>query len=167
MRKSRAAEVIASQTGVAIGRIQSIAQRLSDAGILPKASGQNRPNLTHDQMARLLIAVLADNGLGNVERSVTVFASVHSEALGLSLVDFLSGYLEGATVTPGVMVRSLIVRNDLDCPGASVILSTEAGAFHATFGAEASEAGASKHAILSGAALDAIATAFRLAQVGR
>lgn len=167
MRKPQAVEVAATRTGVALGRVKSLSQRLSEAGILPKASGQNRPNLTHDQMARLLIAVLADNGLGNVERSVTAFASLHSEALGLSLVDFLSGYIEGATVTPGVTVRSLIVRNDLDCPGASVILSMEAGAFHATFGAEASEAGSSRHAILSGAALDAIATAFRLAEVGR
>lgn len=167
MRKSHAVDVIATHCGVAHGRLSSIAQRLSDAGVLPKASGQNRPNLTHDQMARLLIAVLADNGLGNVERSVTVFAGLHSEALSLSLVDFLAGYLEGATVAPGVMVRSLIVRNDLDCPGASVILSTEAGTFHAVFGAEVSEAGSSKHAILAGAALDAIATAFRLAEVGQ
>lgn len=167
MRKSQAVDVVATHSGVGRGRISSITQRLSEADILPKASGQNRPNLTHDQMARLLIAVLADNGLGSVERSVRTFACLHSEALGLSLVDFLAGYLEGATVAPGVMVRSLIVRNDLDCPGASVILSTEAVALHATFGAEASEAGASKHSILSGPALDAIATAFRLAEVGR
>lgn len=167
MRKSHAVDVIATHSGVAIGRLSSISQRLSEAGILPKASGQSRPDLTHDQMARLLIAVLADNGLGSVERSVTVFAGLHSEALGLSLVDFLAGYLEGANVAPGVTVRSLIVRNDLDCPGASVILSTDAGTFHAVFGAEVSEAGASKHSILSGPALDAIATAFRLAEVGR
>lgn len=164
MRKAAACLAISRCLGIGLGRVTSLAQRASEAGVLPTAVGRTYPPLSHDQMARLLIAVLADNGLGTVGESVARFERIHSPDMGMTLAEALAAAFDGGRTIPfAPRIKSLVLRNDLDNPGADILAQTAAGGIHAVFGAPPAT-GAVKQALVSGAAFEALASEWRAAQ---
>ncbi|UFX41931.1 hypothetical protein HAP47_0021785 [Bradyrhizobium sp. 41S5] len=62
--------------------------------MLPVACGSERPHLTNMEMARLLLAAVADRGLGNVAATVRDFSALETEG-GLQFCDWLEGVVAG------------------------------------------------------------------------
>lgn len=148
MRKSIVTEILARRLGATPSRVDAIAQRLADAGKLSRADGSRRypPDLAEPEIVALLIAVIADNGLGNVRQSVELFSGLTNH-LGQRFERALSDILFGPTST----LSHLIVRQEP--AGVSLTIN---GA-HMVFGEERSSATATKAAIIPGEAITAIA----------
>lgn len=65
MRLSEAVQMLSRRLGAKAGRIAAIANRLQHAGSLPLADAKRTPpSLIEADMALLLLAVLAENGVG-------------------------------------------------------------------------------------------------------
>lgn len=164
MRKAAACLALSKTLGIGLGRVTSLAQRASDAGVLPKAVGRTYPPLSADQMARLLIAVLADNGLGTVSESVDKFARIHSPALCMSLVEAIAAAFDGGRTNPfAPVIKSIVLRNDLKNPGVDILADVGGHGVHAVFGAMQAT-GAVKQALVAGPAFQALAKEWRAAQ---
>ncbi|WHA40571.1 hypothetical protein [Agrobacterium larrymoorei] len=164
MRKAAACLALSKTLGIGLGRVTSLAQRASDAGVLPKAVGRTYPPLSADQMARLLIAVLADNGLGTVGESVDKFSRIHSSELCLSLVDAIAAAFDGGRTNPfAPIIKSIVLRNDLENPGVDILADVGGHGVHAVFGATQTT-GAVKQALVAGTAFEALAREWRAAQ---
>lgn len=164
MRKAAACIAISKTLGIGLGRVTSLAQRAADAGVLPKAVGRTYPPLTADQMAQLLIAVLADNGLGSVGQSVDTFSRIHSDDLCVKLEDAIAAAFDGGRTIPfAPVIKSLVLRNDLANPGADLLVDVDGRGIHAVFGSRQTT-GAVKQSVLSGRAFDALAREWRSAQ---
>ncbi|GAK70283.1 hypothetical protein RRU01S_10_01220 [Agrobacterium rubi TR3 = NBRC 13261] len=164
MRKAAACFALSKTLGIGLGRVTSLAQRASDAGVLPKAAGRTYPPLSADQMARLLIAVLADNGLGTVGESVEKFARIHSSELCLSLVEAIAAAFDGGRTNPfAPVIKSMVLRNDLENPGVDILADVGGHGVHAVFGATQTT-GAVKQSLVSGSAFEALAREWRAAQ---
>ncbi|MCP2154925.1 UNVERIFIED_ORG: hypothetical protein J2S29_001259 [Rhizobium sp. SLBN-170] len=164
MRKAAACFAISKTLGIGLGRVTSLAQRAADAGVLPKAVGRTYPPLSADQMARLLIAVLADNGLGSVGESVDKFARIHSPALCMSLVEAIAAAFDGGRTNPfAPVIKSIVLRNDLENPGVDILADVCGQGVHAVFGATQTT-GAVKQALVAGPAFEALAKEWRAAQ---
>jgi len=164
VRKAAACLAISKYLGIGLGRVTSLAQRASDAGVLPKAVGRAYPPLTADQMAQLLIAILADNGLGSVGQSVETFSRIHSSDLSMNLLEAIAAAFDGGQTIPfAPVIRSLVLRNDLANPGADLLVDVDGNGIHAVFGSQQS-AGAVKQSVLSGRAFEALAREWRSAQ---
>ncbi|MGY4313730.1 hypothetical protein [Bradyrhizobium sp. JR3.5] len=116
MRKRRACQAVARRLGLNVNRVAALVQRCSENGLLPVATGSARPNLTNIELARLLIAVIADNGLGNVPATVRDFSAL--EASGLRFDDWLEGVVAGRVNLAGVLSLAIQTKPQ---PAVSVI----------------------------------------------
>ncbi|MET4722037.1 hypothetical protein ABIF63_006143 [Bradyrhizobium japonicum] len=83
MRKRRATQVVARRLGLNVNRVAALVQRVSEAGLLPVTSGSTRPDLSHRQLGLLVIAAVADRGLGNAPATTREFAALESDSLRL------------------------------------------------------------------------------------
>ncbi|WFT91420.1 hypothetical protein QA633_23950 [Bradyrhizobium barranii] len=93
MRKRRAVQAVARRLGLNVNRVAALVQRVSEAGLLPVTTGSTRPDLSHRQLATLLLAAIADNGLGNAPATVREFAEL--DANGLRFDDWLESLIAG------------------------------------------------------------------------
>ncbi|HEY0220386.1 MAG TPA: hypothetical protein VGC26_11580, partial [Afipia sp.] len=69
MIRSQAVEIIARRLNLNAGRVAALAQRIAEAGLLPKARGRDIPSLGHAHLSKLLLCAIADRGLGEAARS--------------------------------------------------------------------------------------------------
>lgn len=147
MRKSTAVEILARRLGVARSRIENLAKRMADDGLVSKTEGSRRypPDLSEPEITYLLIGVIADNGLGNSVRTVETFSALPSP------IGPFGDVLQTLLFEPPSDVGHLIVRSQ---PAG---ISTTINGSHVVFGAEASEKAATKARIIPGDALIAIA----------
>lgn len=145
MNKSDAARILARRLGLNIGRANALLVAASDAGVLPKARGRDVPSLSNLELARIVLAVVADRGIGVAGHSVSEFAALQTPE-GAVLGDLLEGWIAGHVPVAGL--QSVIVQ--LDPPGVSV----STGAHHFRFGAEHA-GGAAKQIVIRGADLAA------------
>ncbi|EJN04483.1 hypothetical protein [Phyllobacterium sp. YR531] len=148
MRKSSVVEILARRLGRGAGRIEAIAQRLAEAGMVSRAEGSKRypPDLDNIEMLTIVLATLADNGLGHVRQSVETFGTLQNEH-GQHFSDVLSDLLFG----PPADIGHVIIRHDP--AGVSAVINGN----HTVFGAEAPAKTAAKASIVPGYALVAIA----------
>ncbi|SDP46894.1 hypothetical protein SAMN05428967_2257 [Phyllobacterium sp. YR620] len=148
MRKSQIVEILARRLNILPSRVHHIAVRLADDGQIPKAAGSRRfpPELDEVEITRLVLATLADHGLGNVHSSVEAFSHLTSHN-GLSFGDVLAEVLFG----PPVDVGHVILRHDP--PGVSLTIN----GCHHVYGTDAPVKTAAKASIVPGYALMAIA----------
>lgn len=148
MRKSQVASVLARRLKMNPSRIQGLTERLTDAGLVTKADGnrKNPPNLPEAEIATMVLAALADRGLGRVVESVDEFAALTSPS-GQRFGDALAATLRGDL---DVSTGSVVIRLD----PASVALT--AGGVHERFGPEPGDA-ATKTVALPGRVLAAVA----------
>lgn len=147
MRKSAVQELLARRLRIAPGRIQAISERLASAGLISNAEGSRRypPDLSEPEIVTLVIAVIADNGLGSVKATVDTFSSLTSE--GIAFGHVLHRVLFGRPVD----IAHVIVRHNP--AGVSAVIDGN----HAVYGAEAPEKAATNARIIPGDALIAIA----------
>lgn len=147
MRKSHVVEILARRLRVLPSRVHHIADRLSDAGMLTKTEGSRRypPDLSEPEIATLVIAVIADNGLGSVKATVDTFSSLTSA--GIAFGHVLQRVLFGRPVD----IAHVIVRHNP--AGVSAVIDGN----HTVYGAEAPEKAATTARIIPGDALIAIA----------
>lgn len=139
MRLSEAVQLLSRRLGAKAGRVAAIANRLQHAGRLPMADAKRTPpSLIEADMALLLIAVLAENGVGTAPARADELAAT---GLDDAIVAVLRGQAQ-----PG----DLIVKQG----GASATIN---GA-HAVYGKPA-EDGAARFA--TGPTLAAIAAEFQ------
>jgi hypothetical protein len=151
MRKSEACGAVARRLNLSLSRVEALVQRVSEAGLLPVARGSDRPDLGSLELARLLLAAIVDNGLGNAPRSVQEVSALRTES-GVVLLDVLEGLIAGRIAATGI--RSAIFQ----LKPAGVTLLSES---HLRFGAAQSNDGAAKHIIIPGDALAAIVLEFQ------
>lgn len=78
MRLHEAAQLIAHHLRRGPGRIQNIASRLQDAGLLPKTEGSRRypDDATRDEIVALFIASIAETSLGAAAATTSTFAAL-------------------------------------------------------------------------------------------
>ncbi|QND51526.1 hypothetical protein HB779_06135 [Phyllobacterium sp. 628] len=148
MRKSQVAEVLSRRLNIPAGRVDGLIMRLSDAGMIPKAEGARRypPEVDEADILKMVLAVIADRGLGNVKESVEQYwqlSNEHGRRFGHLLNEILFG--------PPSDVGHVILRHDP--VGVSLTLNGQ----HTVFGAEAPVKTAAKASIVPGYALTAIA----------
>jgi hypothetical protein len=141
MTKSEAARIISRRLNINAGRASALLVSASDAGVLPKGSGRSHPDLSSLELAHLLLATIADRGIGVAGQSVREFAGLQS-AEGLVLADLLEAWVSGRASVSGL--QNLIVQ--LEPAGVSAMT---AGA-HLRFGADHA-GGAAKQVVIRGA----------------
>jgi hypothetical protein len=151
MLKSDAARILSRRLGLNIGRANALLVAASDAGVLPKARGRDVPSLSSLELGRIILAVVADRGIGVAGRSVTEFAALQT-ADGAVLGDLLEGMIAGHVPVAGL--QGVIVQ--LEPAGVTV---NTAGA-HLRYGAEHS-GGAARQVIVRGDDLAAAILEFR------
>jgi len=151
MNKSDAARILARRLGLNLGRANALLVAASDAGVLPKARGRDVPSLSSLELARIILAIVADRGIGVAGRSVTEFAGLQTQE-GAVLGDLLEGMIAGHVPVGGL--QSVIVQ--LDPPGVTV---NTAGA-HLRYGA-AHAGGAARQVLVRGDDLAAVILEFR------
>jgi hypothetical protein len=127
MNKSEAVRIISRRLNLNMGRANALLVAASDAGVLPKARGRDVPSLSSLELARIIIAIIADRGIGVAGRSVSEFAALQTPE-GAVLGDLLEGMIAGHVPVAGL--QSMVVQ--LDPAGVSL---TTAGA-HFRFGAD-------------------------------
>jgi hypothetical protein len=99
VRLSDAIEVIARRTGVNRGRTAAIANRLQHASMIGIAEARKAPpEITPDEMAWLLLAVLAERGVGDVAKRV-------AELGATGLHNALAAVLRGQAQSGDIIVR--------------------------------------------------------------
>jgi hypothetical protein len=118
MRKSEACAIVARRLNMSLSRVEALVQRVSETGLLPSARGSDRPNLGALELARLFLAAVADNGLGNAPTTVRSFGALESEG-GLLFADFLESLIAGRVNPAGIL--SLAVQIE---PGPAVSVIT-------------------------------------------
>ncbi len=146
MRKSQVNEILARRLHIAPGRIQAIAERLASAGLLSNTEGSRRypPDLAENEIIALVIAVICDNGLGNVRSTADTFTALPSSAGTFS--NMLHRLLFGQPHD----IAHFIVRHDP--PGVSAVIDN----CHMVFGSEAPEKAATNARLVPGEVLIAI-----------
>jgi hypothetical protein len=153
MRKSEACAIVARRLNLSLSRVEALVQRVSEAGLLPRAVGSDRPDLGSLELSRLLLAAVCDRGLGNAGASVKEFEGLRTDT-GVVLGDVLDGILSGRVDTAGIVHQSMILQ--MNPTGATIV----SGGSHLRFGAPHAE-GAAKQIVIPGAQLAAIAAEFR------
>ncbi len=151
MIRSEAVAIIVRRLGINPGRVAALVQRCADAHLLPKANGRSIPDLGALELARLFLAAVCDNGLGNAAATVTENSALQTER-GVNLIDVLEGLFAGRA--SATAIRSAIFQLE---PAGAVLI----GSHYLAFGAPLSTAGAVKHVIIPGDSLAAIALEFR------
>jgi hypothetical protein len=117
MRKRRACQAVARRLGLNVNRVAALVQRASEGGLLPVATGRARPDLKNMELARLLLAAVADRGLGSAATTTREFAAIESN--GLRFDDWLEGVVAGRVRLDGLI--SVIFQLD---PAAVSVLTT-------------------------------------------
>jgi hypothetical protein len=145
MLKSDATAIFTRRLGIPAGRAHHLVQRVSEAGLLPTTRGGERVHLSPLDLAHLLLAVVADRGLGSASQSVCEFAALQTTD-GLVLADLLEAMIAGRANVSGL--QSVVLQ--LDPPGVSV----STAAHHFRFGADHA-GGAAKQIVIRGADLAA------------
>lgn len=100
MHRSQAVEILVRLLGLNAGRVAALGVRLADAGLLPRAVGRCVPALCTREKVRLVLAAIADNGLGSAPEMVKTFEALETES-GTTLGDVLEGVFRGDTDSPG------------------------------------------------------------------
>ena len=147
MRKSSIAIILARHLGMTASRVNNLAARLADVGLVSKAEGSRRypPDLPEPEVVRLVIAALTDTGLGDVVRNVEFFATLRGPAGRFDAV------LHDMIFGPPRQVAHHVIRH---APaGASMVVDGQ----HMLFGAEAPEGAAINARIVPGGAFMALA----------
>ncbi|MET3991616.1 hypothetical protein ABID65_003256 [Bradyrhizobium sp. S3.9.2] len=145
MRKRRATQVVAHRLGLNVNRVAALVQRVSEAGLLPVTTGSTRPDLSHRQLATLLLAAIADNGLGNAPATVREVSAL--TAGNLRLDDWLESLIAGRVAAEPIL--SVVLQLD---PAAVTVLT---GATQLEFG-QSVRAATTRVVAISGEALRAI-----------
>jgi hypothetical protein len=153
MRKSEACAIVARRLNLSLSRVEALVQRASEAGLLPMARGSDRPDLGSLELSRLLLAAVADRGLGQAGATVQEFESLCTDN-GVALGDVLDGIVSGRVEISGIIHQALILQ--LQPAGATIV----SGGVHLRFGAPHAE-GAAKQIVVPGPQLAGIALEFR------
>jgi hypothetical protein len=140
MNKGEAARILSRKLGINAGRANALLVSASDAGVLPKGRGRDVPDLSSLDLAHVLLAIVADRGIGVAGASARKFGALQS-AEGLVLVDLMEAWISGRASVSGL--QSVIVQ--LDPPGVSV----STAAHHFRFGSEHA-GGAAKQVVIRG-----------------
>lgn len=99
MRLSEAVQLLSRRLGVKAGRVAAIANRLQHAGRLPLADAKRTPpELSEADMALLLIAVLAEQGVGTAPARAVELAET-------GLDDALAAVLRGQAQPGDLIVK--------------------------------------------------------------
>jgi hypothetical protein len=151
MMKGEAARIISRRLNLSHGRVSALLVAASDAGVLPKGSGRSNPSLSPLELVHVLLASIADRGIGVAGRAVKEFAGLQTPD-GLVLADFLESAVSGR-VNPA-NIKSAIFRLS---PATVTILS---GSHHLIFGGSESDA-AARTVIVPGDQLAAICCEFQ------
>jgi hypothetical protein len=104
-------------------------------------------------MARVLIAAIADRGLGAAPKSIDAYSNL-AASNGAVLIDLIEGWMSGAVPCA---IRAAVFQISPE-PAVTVI---GADGIHLNFGPERSRDAAARNVIVSGGALAAIALEFR------
>lgn len=105
MRLSEAVQLLARRLGGKPSRVSIIANRLQHAGRLPLADAKRTPpELSPDEFALLLIAVLAETGIGNAAERAVEYADVSSQE-GFRLHDAVAAIIRGEAQPGDLIVR--------------------------------------------------------------
>jgi hypothetical protein len=152
MIKSEAARIISRRLDLPLGRVNALLVAASDAGVLPKGSGKHNPSLSTLELVYVLLACIADRGIGVAGQSVREFASLQT-ADGLVLADFLESAISGR-VNPA-NIKSAIFR----LSPAKVTISS--GSHHLIFGGAGADDAAARTVLVPGAQLAGICLEFQ------
>jgi hypothetical protein len=147
MMKGEAARIISRRLNLSYGRISALLVAASDAGVLPKGSGKSNPSLSPLELSYVLLASIADRGIGVAGQSVKEFAGLQTPD-GLVLADFIESLVSGR-VNPA-NIKSAIFRLS---PATVTILS---GSHHLIFGSAETDDAAARTVLVPGTALAAI-----------
>ena len=120
--------------------------------MLPKARGRDVPRLTSLQLAYVLLACIADRGIGVAGQSVREFAALRTTS-GAVLSDVIEGWMAGTVSVSGV--HSAIIQLD----PASVSIITGCGRL--SYGPERDQAAAAHIITVPGDALREIVAELR------
>lgn len=140
MNKSEAATILSRRLGLNIGRVNALLVSASDAGVLPKARGRDVPTLSNLDLAYVILAVVADRGIGVAGASVREFAALQTGE-GHVLADLLEAMIAGHVPVTGL--KSLVVQ--LKPAGVSITIAGH----HFRFGASHA-GGAAKQVFIRG-----------------
>lgn len=101
MHLSQVVQILARRLGARPGRVSAIGSRLQHVGRIPIADGSRRypPEIDDEHVALLLVATLADRGLGVVPATTEAYAAMTS-ALGHRLFETVLAIVRGQ-VKPG------------------------------------------------------------------
>jgi hypothetical protein len=152
MNKSDAARIISRRLNLNLGRINALLVAASDAGVLPKARGRDVPRLSSLELAYVLLACLADRGIGVAGQSVREFAELRTES-GAALIDLMESWVADTVSLSGL--HSAIVQ----LQPAAVSIITDVGRL--SYGPEREQATAAHVITVPGDALRAIIQEFR------
>lgn len=104
MRLSEAVQLLARRLGMKPGRVAIIANRLQHANRLPLADARRvPPEISADDMALLLIAMLAETGIGGAAERAVQYAGMTGE--GYSLHEAVTAVVQGQAQAGDVIVR--------------------------------------------------------------
>jgi hypothetical protein len=105
MNKSSAARIISRRLNINLGRSNALLVAASGSGVLPKARGRDVPWLSSLELAHVLLACIADGGIGVAGQSVREFAALRRASgagdVPMSGVHSLIAQLEPAAITIG------------------------------------------------------------------
>ena len=152
MNKGAAARIISRRLNLNLGRTNALLVAASDAGVLPKARGRDVPQLSNIELAHVLLACVADRGIGVAGQSVREFAALRSDG-GATLVDLLGGWMSGAVSTS--RVHSAIIQ--LDPAGVTIVTESD----RLSYGPERDQSTAAHIITVPGDALRAIINELR------
>ena len=155
MRKSKVVDLFARRLGLRETRLTSLAQRLSDAGMLPVSSGPPYVDLTPIEVARLMLAGLCDEGLGGAARTVQRYGGLQGRTA--SLVDALAHSVQRPELIPPAFT-GLEIHQSADQPYVLMTVVTGDGATTNVYGSLPEIESVDRLVNVSGAALFAIAS---------
>jgi hypothetical protein len=155
MRKSQVVDLFARRLGLRATRLTSLAQRLSDADLLPVSSGPPYVDLKPIEVARLMLAGLCDEGLGGAARTVQRYGRLQGRTS--SLVESLAHTVQRPESLPPACSGLEIHQSD-DQPYALMTVVTGDGATTNVYGNMPDVETVDRLVIVPGAALFAIAS---------
>jgi hypothetical protein len=105
MRLSEAVELLARRLSLRRGRVAAIANRLQHAGMLPLAEAKKTPpELSDYEFAALLLAVLAESGVGSAAERAQEYAAMRSSE-GYRLSDAILAIIRGQAQPGDIIIR--------------------------------------------------------------
>jgi hypothetical protein len=154
MRKSQVVDLLARRLGLRATRLTSLAQRLSDAGMLPISAGTPYPDLLPVEVARVMLAGLCDSGLGAAARTVQRYGSLQGRTS--SLVEALAHAIQRPETLPPAC-NGLEIHQSDDGPYVLMTVVTGDGATTNVYGNLPGVETVDRLVVVPGAALWAIA----------